>query len=94
MLNYNKNRLINQCLQKYYESFAQTLDTADYVPESYNKKILGYIFCNLQKSFKKLDKADRRYQRQLKRRMRREKRANKKLAKQAKKAVKEQQEKQ
>lgn len=28
MLNYNKNRLINQCLQKYYESFAQTLDTA------------------------------------------------------------------
>lgn len=90
MLNYNKNRLINQCLQKYYETFAQTLDTADYVPESYNKKILGYIFNNLQKSFKKLDKADKRYQRQLKRRMRREKRANKKLAKQVKRTIKEQ----
>lgn len=77
MLNYNKNRFINQYLQKYYKTFAQTLDTADYVLDSDNKKILGYIFYNLQKNFKKLDKVDKRYQRQLKRRMRREKRANK-----------------
>ncbi len=81
MLNYNKNRLINQCLQKYYESFAQTLDTANYVPESYNKRILSYIFHNLQKSFKRVDKADKRYQRQLKRRLRREKRARKRAVK-------------
>ncbi len=41
MINYNKNKLINECLVKYYETFAHTLDTADYVPEKFNKKILA-----------------------------------------------------
>ena len=62
MINYNKNKLINECLSKYYETFAHTLDTADFVPEPYNDKILTYIFKNMRKAFKKIDKADRRYQ--------------------------------
>ncbi len=62
MINYNKNKLINECLSKYYETFAHTLDTADFVPEQYNDKILTYIFKNMRKAFKKIDKADRRYQ--------------------------------
>ena len=41
MINYNKNKLINTCLVKYYETFALTLDTADFVPEKYNKKNIG-----------------------------------------------------
>ena len=63
MLNYNKNKLINECLSKYYETFAHTLDTADFVPEPFNDTILAYIFKNMRKAFKRIDKADRRYQR-------------------------------
>ena len=62
MINYNKNKLINKCLREYYETFAHTLDTADYVPETYNAKILAYIFKNMKKQFKKLDREDKRYQ--------------------------------
>ncbi len=47
---------------KYYETFAHTLDTADYVPEKYNDKILAYIFKNMKKQFKKIDREDKRYQ--------------------------------
>ena len=74
MLNYNKNKLINECLVKYYETFAHTLDTSDYVPEKYNNKILKYIFKNMRK----LDKEDKKYQRQ----------ANKKARLKAKQAKK------
>lgn len=62
MINYYKNELINECLIKYYETFAQTLDTADYVPEKFNDKILKYIFKNLRKQFRRLDKEDKCYQ--------------------------------
>ena len=48
MINYNKNELINTTLDKYYETFSHTLDTADYVPEKYNNKILKYIFKNMK----------------------------------------------
>lgn len=65
MLNYNKNKLINTCLHKYYETLAQTLDTADFVPEQYNDKITKYIFKNMKKAFKRIDREDRKYQRQV-----------------------------
>lgn len=62
MINYNKNELINECLVKFYETFALTLDTADYVPERFNKKILKYIFKNMRRQFRRLNGEDRRYQ--------------------------------
>ena len=46
-----------------YATFAQTLDTADFVPEKYNKKILAYIFRNMKRQFRNIDREDRRYQR-------------------------------
>lgn len=64
MLNYNKNKLINDCLNKYYETFSHTLDTADFVPDEYNDKITKYIFKNMKKAFKRIDREDRKYQRQ------------------------------
>lgn len=67
MINYNKNKLINQTLNKYYETFSLTLDTVDFVPEKYNKKICKYIFKNMKRSFVKIDREDRKYQRNLKR---------------------------
>lgn len=62
MINYNKNKLINKTLDKYYETFSHTLDTADYVPEQYNMKICKYIFVNLKRSFRQINKEDRLYQ--------------------------------
>lgn len=66
MINYNKNKLINECLVKYYETFAHTLDTADYVPEKFNNKILAYIFKNMRRQFRKIDREDKRRQKVLK----------------------------
>ena len=63
MINYNKNKLINTCLIKYYETFSHTLDTADFVPDKFNDQILNYIFKNMKKSFKKINREDRRFQR-------------------------------
>jgi hypothetical protein len=67
MINFNKNKLINETLDKYYETFSHTLDTADYVPEKYNEKICKYIFKNMKKAFRKIDKEDRKYQKELNR---------------------------
>ena len=67
MINYHKNELINQCLDEFYETFSHTLDTAEFVPEKYNDKINKYIFKNMKKAFRKIDKEDRIYQRQAKR---------------------------
>ena len=66
MINYNKNELINKTLDKYYETFSHTLDTADYVPEKFNEKISKYIFKNMKRSFRQIDKEDRKYQKALK----------------------------
>ena len=65
MLNFNKNKLINETLDKYYETFSHTLDTADYVPDKFNAKVHKYIYKNMKKTFKKIDKEDRIYQKKL-----------------------------
>lgn len=70
MINYNKNKLINTALDKYYETFSHTLDTADFVPEKFNEKILNYIFKNMKKAFKRLDKEDKLYQKQVRKKQR------------------------
>ena len=51
-----KNDLINAVLDKYFETFSKTLDTADYVPEKYGKKIHKYIFKNMKRKFKEVDR--------------------------------------
>ncbi len=81
MINYNKNKLINTALIKYYETFSHTLDTADFVPDKYNDKILRYIFKNMKKAFKRIDKEDKIYQRQFKRTQKRKQKQDKKSKK-------------
>lgn len=63
-MNYHKNDLIDECLVRYYTTFAHTLDTGDYVPDKYNEKILKYIFKNLKRAFRKIDGENRRWQRE------------------------------
>ena len=65
-MNFNKNVLINDVLQNYYQTFSLTLDTCDFVPEKFNKKIIQYIYRNMRKSFRQIDKEDAKYQRNLK----------------------------
>lgn len=79
MINYNKNELINECLAQYYETFSRTLDTADYVPEKFNKKIMAYIFKNMKRQFRKLDSEDKKYQKECKKMERAKRRESKKL---------------
>lgn len=69
MINYNKNKLINKTLDKFYETFSHTLDTADFVPEQFNIKIGKYIFKNMKKAFRQIDKEDRQYQREFKKKL-------------------------
>lgn len=81
MINYNKNKLINECLNKYYETFSHTLDTADFVPEKYNDKINAYIFKNMKRAFKRIDKADKQFQKEFKKKEKlkmKQRKANKK----------------
>ncbi len=56
MIDFYKNKLINRVLEEYYSTFSRTLDTCDYVPEKFNNKIYKYIFKNMKKDFKKIDK--------------------------------------
>ena len=81
MINYNKNKLINTTLEKYYETFSCTLDTVDFVPEKYNKKICKYIFKNMKKAFKKIDREDRAYQRAFNKKQREKKKLQKAIKK-------------
>ena len=74
MINYNKNKLINKTLTVFYNTFALTLDTEDFVPERFNKKICKYIFKNMKKAFRKIDKEDRKFQRQFRKELRRKRR--------------------
>ena len=69
MINYNKNKLINKTLDKYYETFSHMLDTVDYVPEKYNNKIGKYIFKNMKRHFKLIDKEDRKFQKEFKKKL-------------------------
>ena len=81
MINYNKNKLINECLNKYYETFSHTLDTADFVPEKYNDKINAYIFKNMKRAFTRIDKADKHFQKEFRKKEKlkmKQRKANKK----------------
>ena len=66
-MNYNKNDLIDTLLIRYYATFARTLDTSDYVPDKFNCKILKYIFKNMKRKFREIDKFDKKFQAELRR---------------------------
>ena len=62
MINYNKIRLIKECMSEYYSAYAETLDTCEYVPESVNKKIIKKIYKCQNKTFRQIEKYDKKYQ--------------------------------
>ena len=88
MINYNKNKLINKTLDEYYGTFSHTLDTADYVPEKYNVKISRYIFKNMRKAFKRIDREDRKYQKEFNKKLKAKERIKRKKLRESKRAEK------
>jgi len=59
-----KNELINSVLENYFETFSKTLDTADYVPAKYGKKIHKFIFKNMKQKFRQINRAYKKQLRQ------------------------------
>lgn len=60
-MEFEKNKLINEVLIKNFETFSLTLDTIDFVPEKFLNKIYKYIFKNMKKQFKTIDKEYSKY---------------------------------
>ena len=49
---FKKNEYINETLDKHFETWSHTLDTEDFVPKKYLKKIDKLIFNNLKQKLK------------------------------------------
>ena len=54
-MQFNKNYLINETLDKHFETWMHTLNTEDYVPKRYLKFIDKVIYENLKKKLKEVD---------------------------------------
>ena len=50
-----KNELINEVLDKHFETWQHTLDTADFVPQRYLKFIDKLIFENMKQKLKEAE---------------------------------------
>ena len=55
-----KNELIDEVLRKYFSTFSITLDTAEFVPAKYGKKIHKFIFKNMKQKFRAINRAYKR----------------------------------
>ena len=52
---FKKNELINETLDRHFETWSHTLDTEDFVPKKYLKKIDKLIFNNLKQKLKECE---------------------------------------
>ncbi len=52
---FSKNELINEVLDKHFETWTHTLDTSDFVPQRYLKYIDRLIFENLKQKLKEVE---------------------------------------
>ena len=65
-----KNKLMQEVLVENYKTFSLTLDTQDFIPAKYCKKIHKYLFKDLKKGIKLSDKETRLYIKQERRKIR------------------------
>lgn len=61
-INYNRNDLLDELHMRFFQSYALTLDTADYVPQSYIDKAYKQIYKCQKAMYKKIGKTDKSYQ--------------------------------
>jgi len=55
-----KNEIINEVLRQYFTTFELTLDTAEYVPAKYGRKIHKFIFKNMKQKFNQVNREYRK----------------------------------
>lgn len=55
LMEFKKNELINATLDRFFETWQHTQDTADFVDEKFLKKVDKYIFKNMRKRLKQID---------------------------------------
>ena len=55
-----RNEIINEVLRQYFATFELTLDTAEYVPARYGRKIHKFIFKNMKQKFKQINREYRK----------------------------------
>ena len=53
-MEFEKNKIIRECLREYYSLFSETINTNSFVPERINKKIINFIYKNMSKKFKEI----------------------------------------
>ena len=61
-INYNENDLLDELHVRFFQSFAVTLDVADYVPQKYIEKVYKQIYKALKRRYKKIAKTNKAYQ--------------------------------
>lgn len=88
MPDFHKNDLIDETLERYYETFKCTLDTLDFVPAKTNTYILKYIDKNLRKTFRRVNKEERMYQKEIKSAEKEERKAEKEEERSVRRAAK------
>lgn len=54
-MNYNKNKYINETIDKFLETWSHLLNSEDFVKPNFLHKIDKYIYKNLTKKFKEID---------------------------------------
>ena len=55
-MEFNKNELLNEVMVNFYNTFALTLDTDDFVPPKYNDKICKIIFREMKKKMRSVNR--------------------------------------
>lgn len=61
-INYNVNDLLDELHARFFQSYAMTMDTGDYVPQKYIDKVYKQIYKYQKKLYKKAGKTDKAYQ--------------------------------
>lgn len=68
-INYNKNDLLDELHARFFQSYALTLDTADYIPKSYIDKVYKQLYKAQKAMYRKIGKTDKDYQKWFKERL-------------------------
>ena len=61
-INYNKNDLLDELHARFFQSYSLTLDTADYIPQTYIQKVYKQLYKAQKAMYRKIGKTDKDYQ--------------------------------
>ena len=65
-INFYKSKAYRKVLEDFYRTMSMTLDTRDYVSESYDKRIKAFIFKDMRSKIRAINKQYARYEKEKK----------------------------